>query len=517
MEIDEEKYHQVREGKATVLCPKTQEVFYNPVQEFNRDMSIAVIREFASKKDGGASILEALAASGLRSIRYALEVPGGIRSILANDISPAAVESMKANIEHNKVDDLVTPSCADASLLMYQHRADKFDIIDLDPYGSPSPFLDAAVQAVSDGGLLCVTCTDLGVLCGNHSETAFAKYGSVSLKAPYCHEMALRIALACIDSHCARYKRYIRPLLSMSIDFYIRVFVQVFTGAGRVKESASKQAYVYHCVGCDTFHLQNIGKRTEKGKSVKYSPATGPSVGQRCNECSSIFQIGGPVWARPLHDYDFVKRLVGQVSDKKAEFRTLDRMKGTLAVISEELPDTPFYYSLDKMCGFAHCTTPSILAFKSALMNLGYQVSFSHCRQNAFKTNAASHVVWDVLRCWIKDNPVNWKKISERSPSAVFLSKERSIEANFTVRADADPPSRRKGLLRFQENPEANWGPKSKAKKRRTAKGRVCLRKGGGFSAVESGLNQLILKSTNARNLFWENAASGMTAAILTI
>jgi tRNA G26 N,N-dimethylase Trm1 len=33
---------------------------------------------------------------------------------------------------------------------------------DLDPYGTASPFLDAAVQAAKDGGLLCVTCTDAG-------------------------------------------------------------------------------------------------------------------------------------------------------------------------------------------------------------------------------------------------------------------------------------------------------------------------------------------------------------------
>lgn len=46
---------------------------------------------------------------------------------------------------------------------MYQHRISKsrFNCIDLDPYGSPSPFIDAAVQSVSDGGLLMVTATDM--------------------------------------------------------------------------------------------------------------------------------------------------------------------------------------------------------------------------------------------------------------------------------------------------------------------------------------------------------------------
>lgn len=38
---------------------------------------------------------------------------------------------------------------------------DGYEVVDLDPYGSPSQFLDSAVQAVADGGLLCVTATDM--------------------------------------------------------------------------------------------------------------------------------------------------------------------------------------------------------------------------------------------------------------------------------------------------------------------------------------------------------------------
>ncbi len=41
------------------------------------------------------------------------------------------------------------------SMLMYEHRephSKRFDVIDLDPYGSPAQFLDSAIQAVRDGG-----------------------------------------------------------------------------------------------------------------------------------------------------------------------------------------------------------------------------------------------------------------------------------------------------------------------------------------------------------------------------
>ena len=39
-----------------------------------------------------------------------------------------------------------------------------------------------------------------------------------------------------------------------------------------------------------------------------------------------------------------------------------------------------------------------------------------------------------------------------------------SLEACFTVREDANPQSRKRHLTRFQENPQAFWGPKARAK-----------------------------------------------------
>lgn len=76
-------------------------------------------------------------------------------------------------------------------MVMYMRQAEQqyYDVIDLDPYGCPARFLDAAVQAVRDGGLLLVTCTDMAILAGNSPETCHAKYGSTSLRSPACHEM----------------------------------------------------------------------------------------------------------------------------------------------------------------------------------------------------------------------------------------------------------------------------------------------------------------------------------------
>ena len=50
-------------------------------------------------------------------------------------------------------------------------------------------------------GLLCVTCTDTSILCGNFVEACFAKYGSVSLKTKYKHEMVCFMQFCSFNFH----------------------------------------------------------------------------------------------------------------------------------------------------------------------------------------------------------------------------------------------------------------------------------------------------------------------------
>ena len=54
------------------------------------------------------------------------------------------------------------------------------------------------------------------------------------------HLQAIRIVLKAISQFASQSKRYIVPLISLHIDFYVRVFVQVFESASAVKDCASK-------------------------------------------------------------------------------------------------------------------------------------------------------------------------------------------------------------------------------------------------------------------------------------
>lgn len=59
------------------------------------------------------TILEALSATGLRSIRYAKEIPN-VTQIIANDISEFATKSIKENVMYNNVENLVHVNHANA-------------------------------------------------------------------------------------------------------------------------------------------------------------------------------------------------------------------------------------------------------------------------------------------------------------------------------------------------------------------------------------------------------------------
>ncbi|XP_038221282.1 probable tRNA (guanine(26)-N(2))-dimethyltransferase [Zerene cesonia] len=478
------------EGQAEIRV-SSEKVFYNPVQEFNRDLSIAVLSVFIDdyksekiarnkkKSQEGVqndnieeipvTILEALSATGLRSIRYAKEVPN-VTKIIANDLSEQAVETIKDNVIYNGVDNLIETSHDDACMLMYKHKSPtkRFAAIDLDPYGCPSIFLDSAVQSVQDGGLLLVTATDMAVLAGNSPETCYVKYGAVSLKTKCCHEMALRILLQSIEHHANRYSRYIEPMLSISADFYLRVFVRVHSGAIHCKKTTSKLSMVYQCVGCDNLTLQPLGgfkpNPTEKNPGqMKSCLPTVPPVGEFCVHCNQRHHLGGPIWSAPIHNAEFVSRVLHYVEDNCHRFGTSKRITGVLSVVLEELQDVPLYYILDKLFGRVHLETMPMLKLRSAILNAGYQVSFSHASKLSIKTTAPAQFLWDAIRTWEKTHPIKPAKLEADLAAKFILSQDIKSTVDLTERPDANPVSRKNGALRFQFNPAPYWGPGSRA------------------------------------------------------
>lgn len=70
--------------------------------------------KLTAKSSKKIRILEALSATGLRSIRYAKEVHPAPDEIIANDLMSEAVEMIEKNVKLNGVESIVTPNKADA-------------------------------------------------------------------------------------------------------------------------------------------------------------------------------------------------------------------------------------------------------------------------------------------------------------------------------------------------------------------------------------------------------------------
>ena len=266
------------------------------------------------------TILEGMCATGLRAIRYARELDD-VKCIVANDLDPTAALAVENNKRYNaleseevkaRVDKIVT-NCGDVRVVALQHEK-CFDVVDLDPYGTPSQQLESAVLAPVEGGLLCVTATDMSVLCGNNGEVGWTKYASYPLKAKYCHEQSTRILLAAIQSAAVKNRRYIVPVLSTQIDFYARVYVRVYSSAVNCKSAASNLSYVFQCVGCDSFELQPLGRLEEKshertGKTyTRFMPGKLSATVEhnehgdpKCHNCGWGMNVGGPIWSAPVH------------------------------------------------------------------------------------------------------------------------------------------------------------------------------------------------------------------------
>lgn len=471
--------------------PKGNKVFYNRIQQFNRDISVLGIRAWsklfeaeprnhryvpADPTEPYIDMIEALSASGLRAIRYGLEIPR-VRSVLANDFSESAVDAIRRNIELNNVKGVVHAHEGDASMAMYKHRGNNVHVVDLDPYGSAAPFMDAAVQAVRDDGLLLVTCTDLGVLAGNgYPEKCFAQYGGTTVWSDACHESALRLVLSMVAASAARYGRAIEPMLSLSIDFYVRLFIRIKTSPQQVKQNAAKSMLVYQCSGCGSSVQQPLGKvgvNLDGGK--KYGYAKGPLAPDTCEHCDTPHHVAGPLWAGPIHNDAFIDKML-EIHSQESEFDpsvygTASRIKGMLTMARDELKDAPFYFSVQQRAAVIKASSPPHKAMVSALCNAGYRVSGTHAHKGCLKTDAPYSFIWAVYRRWLMDNHGN--KVSPNlKPGAPGATIVRDLQNKVAAQqvSFADHPRaleleqmRKSKVVRYQQNPQKNWGPMARA------------------------------------------------------
>ena len=276
----------IQEGRALVKVhlgkiSKALPVFYNPVMESNRDISIEILKALSKKH---LQIALPLAASGIRGIRFLKELPKSmVKAITFNDLNQKAVKSIKENLKLNKIrSKKVIIKNQDANLLLLQSKG--FDYIDIDPFGSPNPFLNNAIQRLSREGILAVTSTDTSALTGTFPKVTKRKYWAESNKNEMMHELGLRILIRKIQLIGTQFEKALTPILAYYKDHYFRIYFQ---------NQKSKEA-------CDQILKQHL--------YFLYNPKTLERKISKSNQENNFIPIG-PLWIGNLFDQNLIKKI----------------------------------------------------------------------------------------------------------------------------------------------------------------------------------------------------------------
>jgi tRNA (guanine26-N2/guanine27-N2)-dimethyltransferase len=351
------EFKKIREGRADLLVPETDLPeharafgFYNPEMETDRDISVGALSVFrrifqnrSSDPEKEIEVCDLLCATGVRGIRYKKEV-GGILTI--NDVNEKAIELAKKNVELNGVEIEILNS--DANLILSERF---FDFIDIDPFGSPYPFLDSAARSLSGFGMLYVTATDTAALFGVYPEVSERRYGIPSKKCDFDKELGTRILASFVIRELAKYNLCFTPVLCYSRRHYVRLM-------GIVEKSAEK--------------VESLMKNFDFLSVNAHAWKTGSNP--------EAMDIIGRIYMGKLYDYDFCSKILEELRKRKLHGEKI------LTTLLNEC-DALFYHETDWLsenCGIRMKIHDLIFELQKA----GFVASRTMFSDTGIKTNA---------------------------------------------------------------------------------------------------------------------------------
>jgi len=385
----------VKEGNVEILVPRSEAfvkesweyapskapVFYNPAMALNRDVAVLALQTYHKLIEHELAACEPLGGCGVRGIRLAKEVKG-VRSVVVNDISSEASALAEFNVKNNDVTDKVSVTNEDANLLLSRYGAPckRFDYVDIDPFGSPVPYIDSALRALRNGGMLALTATDMAPLCGVHPKACMRKYGGKPLRTEYCHELAVRLLLGCLASIAAKHEIGISPLFSYSDYNYVRTYAKIGYGAKLADQSIVAMGYILHCFSC--FHRESLSGLPSLLKTD-------------CPECGSRLHVAGPLWLGSLWKEEFCSVMRDEVKGRSLPNET--RILNLLTLIIKEVNAPMTYYAIDKLCDKFNLSVPSLSKVIAELQNENFQAAPTHFNSKAIRSDATAAVIREIV------------------------------------------------------------------------------------------------------------------------
>ncbi len=279
------------------------EVFYNPVMVSNRNISILLLNCVENTK---MNIVDSLAGSGVRSLRFVKELKKRkLNHLFVNDRKDNFKKMFKKCCALNKISlsalKKMTIGNEEASLFLLNRindavKPEKFcgyaDYMEIDPFGSPNPFLSAALARISRKGILAITATDTAALTGTYPRVTVRKYWAKSMKNYMMHEVGLRILIRKIQLIGVQFDKALIPILSYHKDHYFRIYFRCEKGKEGCDDLLKQLQYFLYCSQCLGFKTSIYNKET-------------------CG-CGKEYDFAGPLWIGKLFEKELVEKMVAQ-------------------------------------------------------------------------------------------------------------------------------------------------------------------------------------------------------------
>lgn len=393
----------IKEGKAKITIPNPSrylrrdkvveptwsKVFYNPLMTFNRDLSVLVANTYLrlNNKKLRGSLLDALAGTGIRAIRYALEsVENADIKCIANDISPEAVKNIIKNVRANNLVNKVQVMNEDANSLMLRSKSLglKLMYIDIDPFGSAAPFVSASIKSISNNGLIGFTSTDVATLGGTKVSACRRRYAVMIDKNIISDELSLRVLLGLIAREAALHDKSIEVLLAVRRLYYCRIFIKVIKSTSKASDMVlNKLGYIVLCNSCGFLKSVNINEFKLANIHVK------------CPICKSNVTLIGPIWVGELGDKVFLKELLNNLTKRYRYLQTYRYLKELLRLLLNEV-DLGLPYNITVISRFIGKNQPRVDSIIQCLEQIGYRSGKAHYSGPYIKSVAE---YMDVLSC----------------------------------------------------------------------------------------------------------------------
>ncbi|MBC8224442.1 tRNA (guanine(10)-N(2))-dimethyltransferase, partial [Candidatus Bathyarchaeota archaeon] len=327
------------------------------------------------------TICEPMCGTGVRGIRMALEV-SGVQEAVLGDMSYHAVRLAEENIRMNGVTDRVRVRRMEANLLLSLHARPlaRFDYTDIDPYGTPAPFIDAAARATRRDGMVALTATDMAPLCGVNMRACLRKYGSTSLRTGHSHETALRILAGSFVRGAAVHEVASRPAFGFFADHYIRLYMRLDRGKRRADESLREMGYLLHCSGCRSFRSVKGGLDERGGV---------------CEACGSEMKAEGPLWLGDLADECFCSDMI-EVSEDSF-IGSNRRLMEIIGSVRREIGMPPGFFVIDELSSDLGVASRRIEPVIDGLKASGFKATRSHADSRGLKTDAPVEEVKRII------------------------------------------------------------------------------------------------------------------------